>query len=78
MGKMVEEDLEGTGWATGKMQCIEVHYDRKSEIRVPSHLLPHFYPTSALYGRTAQTRTPAVAAPGLAAAYPRAVEGTQA
>ena len=42
MGKMVEEDLEGTGWATGKMQCIEVHYDRKSEIRVPSHLLPHF------------------------------------
>ena len=31
-------DFAGTG---GMMQCIEVHYDRKSETRVPSHVYIH-------------------------------------
>ena len=31
-------DFAGTG---GMMRCIEVHYDRKSETRVPSHVYIH-------------------------------------
>jgi len=34
----VRERFAGTG---GMMQCIEVHYDRKSETRVPSHVYIH-------------------------------------
>ena len=41
IGAKVAMDFEGTGWAIGKMQCIEVHYDRKSETRVPSHVYIH-------------------------------------
>jgi hypothetical protein len=38
IGAKVAMGFAGTG---GMMQCIEVHYDRKSETRVPSHVCIH-------------------------------------